>query len=141
MDSAPRILADAICYICRNDGSGVGLVTACGCHSGAGLAHVACLVRQARVDVKEYEETGGGEGLRKWQLCFVCQRQFYGAVKQALGWACWKEYVGSAETKRCGATPRRGVIATAPLRRRDYRGVGTIRRRCTCFGPGTSGDP
>ena len=72
----PHIPADAICYICRDDASREGLVSGCGCHSGAGIAHVSCLVRQARISVADYEETGTNEGIEKWERCFLCGQMY-----------------------------------------------------------------
>mmetsp|Transcript_36373 Transcript_36373/g.112529 ORF Transcript_36373/g.112529 Transcript_36373/m.112529 type:complete len:217 (+) Transcript_36373:2-652(+) len=63
-----------------------------------GLAHVACLVRQAETSVKEKEAWNTGEGAGKWQKCFDCGQEFHGVVKFALGWACWKTYRGRPET-------------------------------------------
>ena len=72
---------DAECFICRSSIEGKGIVRGCGCHSGAGLAHVACLVRQAEMSVKEYEEWGTGKDFMKWQKCFDCDQLFHGAVR------------------------------------------------------------
>jgi len=66
-------------------------------HQQAGLAHVACLVRQAEMSVKEMEEWGTGMGIRKWQRCFDCGEMFHGVVALTLGWACWKTYLGRPE--------------------------------------------
>ena len=63
-----------------------------------GLAHVACLVRQAEMSVKEMEDQGTGEGNDKWINCFDCGQQFHGAVHIALGWAAWKTYLHRDET-------------------------------------------
>jgi len=66
---------------------------------------LSCLVRQAEVAMKEKEELNTGEGLLKWQKCFDCGQGFHGAVEVALGWACWKMYLGRPETAflRCQA--------------------------------------
>ena len=40
---------------------------------------------------------GTGEGIQKWQKCFDCGQEFHGAVRIALGWACWKMYLGRPE--------------------------------------------
>jgi len=62
-------------------------------------------VRQAEMSVKEKEEWNTGEGIRKWQRCFDCGQFFHGAVQLALGWACWKTYLGRPENDeiRCDA--------------------------------------
>ena len=97
MECAPHIPADAICFICRNDGAAQGLVTGCGCHGGDGIAHLTCLARMAQADTKEWEETGGGHGIEKWGKCFQCGQGYHGAVSLALGWAQWKTYVSRSE--------------------------------------------
>ena len=48
--------------------------------------------------MKEEEEWNTGAGMRKWQECFDCGQQFHGAVKLALGGACWKTYLGRPDT-------------------------------------------
>ena len=43
----------------------------------------------------------GGNG---WEVCSLCEQGYHGVVKCALGWACWKMYVGRPETdqlRRC----------------------------------------
>ena len=85
---------DAECFICRSSIEGKGIVRGCGCHSGAGLAHVACLVRAAQVSVQTTDEDGVGVGWTKWQKCVDCNQRFHGAVKLALGWAAWKAFRG-----------------------------------------------
>ena len=44
--------------------------------------------------MKEYEDQGTGKGFQKWSRCFDCGHPFRGAVQLALGWACWKTYLG-----------------------------------------------
>ena len=34
----------------------------------------------------------------RWSTCSLCEQQYHGVVKCALGWACWKTYVGRPET-------------------------------------------
>ena len=101
----PHIPADAICYICRDDASREGLVSQCGCHGGDGIAHVSCLVRQALMSAKDMEETGCGEGMRKWDTCFVCRTHYHGALELALARAMWRAYAGLPESdqRRCQA--------------------------------------
>ena len=96
--AAEGVPQDAECFICRSSIEGKGIVSGCACHGGMGLAHVACLVRQGEVSVKEEEEWGTGEGIEKWWKCFDCGQKFHGAVKLALGWACWKTYLGRPDT-------------------------------------------
>ena len=33
-----------------------------------------------------------------WDRCSLCEQQYHGVVACALGWACWKTYVGRPET-------------------------------------------
>ena len=95
--TAEGVPQDAECFICKSSIAGKGIVNGCACHGGMGLAHVACLVRQAEAAVKEMEECRTGQGMHKWQKCFDCGQQFHGAVNLALGWAAWKMYLGLPE--------------------------------------------
>jgi len=38
------------------------------------------------------------ERLRRWHTCSLCEQKYHGAVRCALGWACWKTYMGRPET-------------------------------------------
>ena len=59
---------------------------------------MSCLVWQAEMSAKEFEEWGTGEGIQKWDKCFDCGEFFHGAVRLALtGWASWKTYLGRPE--------------------------------------------
>ena len=40
------------------------------------------------------------ERWHRWHRCGLCEQQYHGAVCGALGWACWKTYVGRLETDR-----------------------------------------
>ena len=31
---------------------------------------------------------------RRWDTCSLCEQDYHGVVSCALGWACWKTYVG-----------------------------------------------
>ena len=68
----------------------------------AGFAHVSCLAEQAKILVAEGEENNLGTRrcLRweRWYTCGLCEQQYHGVVRCALGWACWKTYVGRPET-------------------------------------------
>ena len=35
---------------------------------------------------------------RRWYKCSLCEQDYHGVVACALGWACWKTYVGRPET-------------------------------------------
>ena len=101
------------CYICLevvHSRTGEGLVRGCACGdrdgvaSGrTGVAHVSCLARQAQVLVAEAEERNLDDDAfnarwRRWDECRLCEQDYHGVVACALGWACWKTYVGRPET-------------------------------------------
>ena len=101
------------CYICLeavHPRTGEGLVRGCACGdrdgvaSGkTGIAHVSCLAEQAKVLVAEAEEKNlRGDALNerfdRWSECSLCEQNYHGVVYCALGWACWKTYVGRPET-------------------------------------------
>ena len=74
----------------------------CACRGTAGFAHVSCLAEQAKILVAEAEENNLGakarnERWRRWHTCSLCEQQYHGVVYCALGWACWKTYVGRPE--------------------------------------------
>jgi tetratricopeptide (TPR) repeat protein len=33
----------------------------------------------------------------RWHTCRLCEQEFHGAVSHALGWACWKTYLGGPD--------------------------------------------
>ena len=80
---------------------------ACGDRDGVsspelGVAHVSCLAEQAKIMVAEAEENNLGlkEGklrFARWSSCGLCEQKYHGVVCCALGWACWKTYVGRLE--------------------------------------------
>ena len=79
------------CYICLDGDAEEGLVRGCACRGAAGFAHVSCLARQAQVAAER--STFG-----RWHTCGLCEQQYHGVVRCALGWACWKTYLGRPET-------------------------------------------
>ena len=93
------------CYICTQAlhwKTKEGLVRGCACRGTAGFAHVSCLAEQARILVAEAEENNLGykvvnERRHRWHTCRLCEQKYYGVVRCALGWACWKTYVGRPE--------------------------------------------
>ena len=98
------------CYICLEDGSEEGLVRGCACRGAAGVAHVSCLAKQAKILCDEAEEHDWDderydESWNKWNKCGMCKQHYHGMAINALGWACWKSYVGlpEADDKRCAA--------------------------------------
>ena len=94
------------CYICYGEGDeDEGLVRGCACRGGAGFAHVSCLAEQAKILFAEAEENNLGEKAlterwQRWDVCSLCEQHYHGVVKCALGWACWKTYVGRPEADR-----------------------------------------
>ena len=93
------------CYICTQAlhwKTKEGLVRGCSCRGTAGFAHVSCLAEQAKILVAEAEENNlGGKAVhsryQRWYACSLCEQHYYGVVFCALGWACWKTYVGRHE--------------------------------------------
>ena len=91
--------AGQTCYICLEDGSEEGLVRGCSCRGGAGFAHVSCLAKQAKILYAEAEERHlDDDQWKRWYSCRLCEQNYHGVVACALGWACWKNYVGRPET-------------------------------------------
>jgi len=94
------------CYICTQAlhwKTKEGLVRGCACRGTAGFAHVSCLAEQAKILMGEAEENNLGskvlnERWRRWARCSLCEQAYHGVVSCALGWACWKTYLGRPET-------------------------------------------
>ncbi len=94
------------CYICTQKlhwKTKEGLVRGCSCRGTAGFAHVSCLAEQAQILVAEAEENNLdnnalNERWMRWSQCSLCEQRYHGVVCCALGWACWKTYVGRSET-------------------------------------------
>ena len=90
------------CYICTQAlhwKTKEGLVRGCACRGTAGFAHVSCLAEQAKILVAEAEENNWDDDRfmprwRRWEVCSLCKQQYHGVVRCALGWACWKTYLG-----------------------------------------------
>ena len=75
----------------------------CACRGTAGFAHVSCLAEQAKILVAEAKENNldhkvKNERWARWYDCSLCEQEYHGVVLCALGWACWKTYVGRPET-------------------------------------------
>ena len=82
------------CYICFGEGDeDEGLVLGCACRLDNGFAHVSCLARGAQAAVERDADTGWA----RWYICGLCEQEYHGVVRCALGWACWKTYVGRPE--------------------------------------------
>ena len=74
----------------------------CACRGTAGFAHVSCLVEQAKILWEEAEANNLDVKVqetrwRRWDTCGLCNQQYHGGVRCALGWACWKTYLGRPE--------------------------------------------
>ena len=74
----------------------------CACRGTAGFALVSCLAEQAKILVAEVEESNLAGELKlqrwgRWSECSLCEQEYHGVVAHALGWACWKTYVGRPE--------------------------------------------
>ena len=103
------------CYICTQAvhwKTKEGLVRMCACRGTAGFAHVSCLAEQAKILLDEAEENNlGGKAFdarwKRWEKCSLCEQEYHGVVRCALGWACWKTYVGRPERKSL----RRGAMS------------------------------
>jgi len=60
------------------------------------------MAEQAKILVAEAEENNLGakarnERWRRWNTCSLCEQKYHGVVHCALGWACWKTYLGRPE--------------------------------------------
>ena len=94
------------CYICTQAlhwKTKEGLVRGCACRGTAGFAHVSCLAEQAKILVAEAEENNLGNKVRserfaRWYACSLCEQKYHSVVLCALGWGCWKTYIGRPET-------------------------------------------
>jgi hypothetical protein len=94
------------CYICTQAlhwKTKEGLVRGCSCRGTAGFAHVSCLAEQAKILCAEAEENNLDFKVKearfaRWNTCSLCEQNYHGVVACALGWACWKTYVGRPET-------------------------------------------
>ena len=91
-----------ICWESIHSETQEGLVRMCACRGTAGFAHVSCLAEQAKILLSEVEENNLGykvfnERFKRWQACSLCEQKYHGIVRCALGWACWKTYVGRPE--------------------------------------------
>ena len=92
------------CYICTQAlhwKTKEGLVRGCSCRGTAGFVHVSCLAEQAKILFEEVEENNLDNKLNerwmRWQVCGLCEQEYHGVVRCALGWACWKTYLGRPE--------------------------------------------
>ncbi len=131
------------CFICTQAlhwKTKEGLVRGCACRGTAGFAHVSCLAEQAKILVAEAEENNldfkvQNEKWKRWYSCSLCEQDYHGVVRCALGWACWKTYVGRPESDwtHGAAMTELGLGLSAVRRYEDALSVGeaelaTLRR-------------
>ncbi len=117
------------CYICTQAvhwKTKEGLVRMCACRGTAGFAHVSCLAEQAKILYAEAEENNLGdkamnERFSRWHACSLCEQDYHGVVRCALGWACWKTHLGQPETDlaRIGAMTALGLGLSATKKYED----------------------
>ena len=122
------------CYICTEAlhwKTKEGLVRGCACRGTAGLAHVSCLAEQAKILVAEAEENNLGietrnERFARWFACSLCEQQYHGLVYYALGWACWKTYLGRPEGSELRLTAMR-QLGTGLYFAGDYAAAASVK--------------
>jgi tetratricopeptide (TPR) repeat protein len=93
------------CFICTQAlhwKTKEGLVRMCACRGTAGFAHVSCLAEQAKIlrEEAEYNNLDLQPRWNRWYICSLCEQNYHGVVACALGWACWKTYLGRPEADR-----------------------------------------
>jgi len=89
------------CYICTQAlhwKTKERLVRMCACRGTAGFAHVSCLAEQAKILHAEAVANNKDSQWHRWHTCSLCEQHYHGVVRCALGWACWKTYLGRPET-------------------------------------------
>ena len=74
----------------------------CACRGTAGFAHVSCLAEQAKILFEEAEANNLDWEVKnprwsRWHTCSLCEQDYHGVVRHALGWACWKTHAGRPE--------------------------------------------
>ena len=116
------------CYICTEAlhwKTKEGLVRGCACRGTAGFAHVSCLAEQAKVLLAEAEDNNlddkATDEWNRWSICSLCEQRYHGFVFCALGWECWKTYVGREERDkhRCAAMEALANSLTAAIQHKD----------------------
>ena len=56
------------------------------------------VAEQAKILYAEAKENHSDDTQwHRWHHCSLCEQHYHGVVKCALGWACWKTYVGRPE--------------------------------------------
>jgi len=118
------------CYICTEAvhwKTKEGLVRMCVCRGTSGFAHVSCLAEQAKILFEEAEENNLDKNAPwgRWNVCGLCEQRYHSVVACALGWACWKTYLGRPETDeiRSMALGRLGIGLTSAKQYEDALSV------------------
>jgi hypothetical protein len=70
---------------------------------------------------------------KRWHTCSLCEQQYQGHVYTALGWACWKIYVGRPEENwnRCSAMRR---LASGVFKTKRYKESLVLYESCLAHG-------
>ncbi len=93
------------CFICTQAlhwKTKEGLVRMCACRGTAGFAHVSCLAEQVKILVADAQERNlDDKKWNRWHTCSLCEQEYHGIVRCALGWACWKTYLSRPESDWC----------------------------------------
>ena len=92
---------------------------------------MSCLAEQAKILYAEAEENNlafkvQNERWKRWYSCSLCEQEYHGVVRCALGWACWKTYVGrpEADWARGAAMTELGLGLSAVNKHEDAVSVG-----------------
>ena len=122
------------CCICPRPSTGKRRRASCVLRvpRGGGLrAHVSCLAEQAKILVTEAEENNLGvktrnERFTRWFTCSLCEQQYHSVVFCALGWACWKTYLGRPEVSAFRLTAMR-QLGTGLHLAKDYAAAVSVK--------------
>jgi hypothetical protein len=61
------------------------------------LAEQAKILRE-EAEANNLDDKARTARWRRWDTCSLCEQDYHGVVACALGWACWKTYLGRPET-------------------------------------------
>ena len=56
------------------------------------------MLAHAEAEENNLDAKAKNERWARWDTCGLCKQEYHGVVHCALGWACWKTYVGRPET-------------------------------------------
>ena len=92
---------------------------------------MSCLAEQAKILVMEAEENNLGvetrnERFTRWFACSLCEQQYHGVMYCALGWACWKTYLGRPEGNEIRLTAMR-QLGTGLHFAKDYAAAVSVK--------------